>query len=233
MSAAIINEIKTTVNSHAADIEAGGESDEQLAANIATVNQSIADAQAQADQRAADEQARHDDQAVLIAALRTDVDAIMIPDPLFKGEIAAGTYDFTNFPAPTTGNAFIDGGGAVEAGTNFIATGDGSFILLPVGGGASLTYDFTEGDEITVTEDAASFSVAVLNVNEDTGGVAEELSDIRSQLGNWTIGQAEPLVSSNFGGYPSVILEDARTGSFSTMTLAGNSPLINNQRAGY
>jgi len=104
----------------------------------------------------------------------------MIPDPLFKGEIAGGDYDFSAFPAPTTGNDFIDGGGAVEAGTNFIATGDGSFILLPVGGGAFLTYDFTEGDKITVTQDAASFSVAVLNVNADTGGNATSTSTIET-----------------------------------------------------
>ena len=95
-----------------------------------------------------------------------DIEAIM---PSFKGTIAAGTYDFTVTPAPTTGNAFIDGGGAVEAGANFIAAGDGSFTLLPVGGGASVEVAFTEGDKITVTQDATSFSVAVLNVNENVG----------------------------------------------------------------
>jgi len=93
-------------------------------------------------------------------------------DALYQGIIPAGNYDFTVFPAPTTGNTYLDAaviaGDAIPAGTHFIAGGDGSFQLFD--GGPFITVEFTEGDKITITEEAINFPNAKLNINADTGG---------------------------------------------------------------
>jgi len=89
---------------------------------------------------------------------------------LYQGTIPAGNFDFTAFPAPTTGNAYIDSAPAsVPAGTTFVAEGSGSFTLFD--GGPFITYTYEPGDIITVTEEAVNWPNAKLSVNAGTGGV--------------------------------------------------------------
>ena len=82
---------------------------------------------------------------------------------LFQNTLDAGTYDFTTFPAPTTGNNFIDSTPTdISAGTKFIANGTGTVTTF------NGSYSFSEGDIITVIEDAPNFASTTLSVNDNS-----------------------------------------------------------------
>ena len=141
---------------------------------------------------------------------------------LYQGIIPAGDYDFTSFPAPITGNAYIDSAPTdIPAGTKFIAGGDGSFTLDP-SANPFLVYEFTEGDTITVIEDAATWPVAVLNVNADTG--TGPSSDIFTKMNLWDLDNgALPVREGLFGSTPTAILED-NTSNTAHYALAAQLP---------
>jgi len=147
-------------------------------------------------------------------------------DKYFKGIVPAGNYDFTAFPAPTTGNAYIDSAPTdIKAGTTFIATGDGSFTLDP-NANPFLVYEFTEGDLITVVEDAANFANAKLNVNENKSG--STATDLKIFLDDWTISNVEEPKQLIVDGQQVVRLEDASNG-WGYYNIFGNVPTTTEQ----
>ena len=79
--------------------------------------------------------------------------------PTVQGDLAGGTFDFTAFPPPVTGNAYIDSAPSdIPQGTTFTAIDDGTLILF------SGTSSYTSGQTITVTEDAINFASPVISV---------------------------------------------------------------------
>ena len=130
-------------------------------------------------------------------------------DTLYQGVISGAAYDFTVFPPPTTGNDFIDSSPTdISGGTHFIADGNGSFQLFG-DGGAFVTYPFSDGDLITILNNAANFPNAVLNVNQ-------AINDITQQISGWSLlNGALPPVSDNRYNSPVAVLEDPGAGAAS------------------
>jgi len=119
---------------------------------------------------------------------------------LYQGTIAGGAYDFTVFPTPTTGNSFIDGGPTdIPAGTHFIADGVGSFQLFAPDF-SFITYEFTEGDLITVVNEAANWATAILNINEDKSGTVTNIAAYTFQTTNEAIVNVGEYYQSNPDG---------------------------------
>ena len=115
----------------------------------------------------------------------------------YQGLIQSGSYDFTLFPAPTTGNAYIDSSPTdILAGTRFIAAGDITITTHPAANPPTV-YEIKDGDTVTVVEDSSNWPNAVLNINaaspDELAPVALRLED--GDLTDFTTSGSNTLVT--------------------------------------